>query len=313
MKSKMQKTTDGIILVDKPCDMTSHDVVNALRRKLQTKRVGHSGTLDPFASGLIIAGIGKGTRVLEYFLNMDKTYRAELELGRITDTFDLTGKIVEEREVPALSLEEVTGVLKAFIGEQLQTPPAYSAKKHNGERLYKLAREGNIINLPPSRVQIYSMEEISFDGRKISFTTRVSKGTYIRSLVMDIGYRFGCGATTTYLRRTAQGPFSLNSSSRLEEVSALSIITLEEAIDFMPGLLLNDQESQRVLLGGQVHARNVVGILGSFVKDEIIRILGNDERLLAVARSERTSSFVKTLQREESWERVAKLEKVLGA
>ncbi len=303
---------DGIVLVDKPVGVTSHDVVNFLRRKLNTKKIGHAGTLDPFASGLLIAGVKKGTRVLEYFLDMDKTYRAELELGRITDTFDNTGKTVEEREVPALSEDEIVSVLKSFEGEYLQVPPAYSAKKYNGERLYKLAREGKIINLPPRAVRIYSMTDISYSRERVTFTARVSKGTYIRSLAMDIGYKLGCGATTTNLRRTSQGRFSVDSAFQIEDVSQISIIPLEEAVDFLPGLLLSDSETINVLLGRQIYAGGVAGILGKFAKDEIIRIVGSDERLIAIARSERTSSFVKTLLRRGSVERVAKLVKVLG-
>ncbi|WP_367357246.1 tRNA pseudouridine(55) synthase TruB [Mesotoga sp.] len=304
---------DGIVLVDKPVGVTSHDVVNLLRRKLNTKKIGHAGTLDPFASGLLIAGVKKGTRVLEYFLDMDKTYRAELELGRITDTFDNTGKTVEEREVPALSEDEIVSVLKSFEGEYLQVPPAYSAKKYNGERLYKLAREGKIINLPPRAVRIYSMTDISYSRERVTFTARVSKGTYIRSLAMDIGYKLGCGATTTNLRRTSQGRFSVDSAFQIEDVSQISIIPLEEAVDFLPGLLLSDSETINVLLGRQIYAGGIAGILGKFAKDEIIRIVGSDERLIAIARSERTSSFVKTLLRRGSVERVAKLVKVLGA
>lgn len=303
---------DGIVLVDKPVGVTSHDVVNLLRRKLNTKKIGHAGTLDPFASGLLIAGVKKGTRVLEYFLDMDKTYRAELELGRITDTFDNTGKTVEEREVPALSEDEIVSVLKSFEGEYLQVPPAYSAKKYNGERLYKLAREGKIINLPPRAVRIYSMTDISYSRERVTFTARVSKGTYIRSLAMDIGYKLGCGATTTNLRRTSQGRFSVDSAFQIEDVSQISIIPLEEAVDFLPGLLLSDSETINVLLGRQIYAGGIAGILGKFAKDEIIRIVGSDERLIAIARSERTSSFVKTLLRRGSVERVAKLVKVLG-
>lgn len=303
---------DGIVLVDKPVGVTSHDVVNLLRRKLNTKKIGHAGTLDPFASGLLIAGVKKGTRVLEYFLDMDKTYRAELELGRITDTFDNTGKTVEEREVPAFSEDEIVSVLKSFEGEYLQVPPAYSAKKYNGERLYKLAREGKIINLPPRAVRVYSMTDISCSRERITFTAKVSKGTYIRSLAMDIGYKLGCGATTTNLRRVSQGRFSVDSAFQIDDVSQISIIPLEEAVDFLPGLLLSDSESINVLLGRQIYAGGVAGILGKFAKDEIIRIVGSDERLIAIARSERTSSFVKTLLTRGSVERVAKLVKVLG-
>jgi len=305
--------SDGIVLVDKPVGVTSHDVVNLLRRKLNTKKIGHAGTLDPFASGLLIAGVMKGTRVLEYFLDMDKTYRAELELGRITDTFDNTGKTVEEREVPALSEDEIVSVLKSFEGEYLQVPPAYSAKKYNGERLYKLAREGKIINLPPRAVRVYSMTDISYSRDRITFTAKVSKGTYIRSLAMDIGYKLGCGATTINLRRVSQGRFSVDSAFQIDDVSQISIIPLEEAVDFLPGLLLNDSESVNVLLGRQIYAGGVAGILGKFAKDEIIRIVGSDERLIAIARSERTSSFIKALLAMGSIERVAKLVKVLGA
>ncbi len=305
--------SDGIILVDKPVGVTSHDVVNLLRKKLNTKKIGHAGTLDPFASGLLIAGIKKGTRLLEYFLEMDKTYRAELELGRITDTFDITGKTVEEREVPEISIDDITSVLKSFEGEYLQVPPAYSAKKHNGERLYKLAREGKIINLPPKSVKVHSIEHITLSQNKVTFTARVSKGTYIRSLVMDIGYKLGCGATTTNLRRILQGRFSVDNSYSIDDVSQISVIPMEEAVDFLPGLLLSESESSKVLLGNQIHANGVAGILGHFEKDEIIRIIGSDERLIAVAKSERTSSFLKTLIAKDSKERVAKLVKVLGA
>lgn len=305
--------SDGIILVDKPVGITSHDLVNLLRRRLGTKKIGHAGTLDPFASGLIISGVNKGTRILEYFLEMDKTYKAELLLGRITDTFDITGRTVEERKVPDFSFDEVFSSLKSFEGEYLQVPPAYSAKKYNGERLYKLAREGKIINLPPKPVRIYSLEDISFSSERIAFTAKVSKGTYIRSLVMDIGYKLGCGATTTKLIRISQGEFSLDSAHQIDDVSDFSILPLEESINFLPGLLLTDSGSANVLLGKQIYASGVAGILGEFDKNDLIKIIGSDERLLAVARSERTSSFVKTLLAKNSLERVAKLEKVLGA
>jgi tRNA pseudouridine55 synthase len=130
---------------------------------------------------------------------------------------------------------------------------------------------------------------------------------------MDIGYRLGCGATTTELRRLSQGIFSVNAATTVESASWMNVVGLGEAMEFLPGLLLNESESQRVLLGSQIHALNVVGILGKFEKDEIIRIVGSNETLLAIARSERTSSFVQTLRKSDSWERVAKLEKVLGA
>jgi len=130
---------------------------------------------------------------------------------------------------------------------------------------------------------------------------------------MDIGYRLGCGATTTELRRLSQGIFSVNAATTVESASWMDVVGLGEAMEFLPGLLLNESESQRVLLGSQIHALNVVGILGKFEKDEIIRVVGNNETLLAIARSERTSSFVQTLRKSDSWERVAKLEKVLGA
>ncbi|CCU86116.1 MULTISPECIES: tRNA pseudouridine(55) synthase TruB [Mesotoga] len=305
--------SDGIILVDKPVGITSHDLVNLLRRRLGTKKIGHAGTLDPFASGLVISGVNKGTRILEYFLEMDKTYMTELVLGRITDTFDITGRTVEERKVPGFSFDEVFNALKSFEGEYLQVPPAYSAKKYNGERLYKLAREGKIINLPPKPVKIYSIDDIGISYEKVTFTAKVSKGTYIRSLVMDIGYKLGCGATATKLRRISQGNFSVDSAHQIDDVSDFSIISLEDSIDFLPGLLLNDSESSNVLLGKQIYASGVAGVMGKFAKNDLIRIIGSDERLLAVARSERTSSFIKTLLAKNSLERVAKLEKVLGA
>ena len=305
---------DGILLVDKPEGCTSHDVVNKVRRKLNTKKVGHAGTLDPFATGLLIIGVGKATRLLEYFKDMHKTYDTGLLLGTITDTGDRTGEVMETRQFSDLTEEDVKRAIMDFRGKYDQIPPAYSAKKYNGERLYKLAREGKIINMPPKEVEIEDIEnlEINLSTGTVNFRVTVSSGTYIRSLVTDIGYKLGCGATTTSLRRISTSGFSAAAAVSLEEVTPAILMDMTGATNFMATLLLTNDESAKVLNGGQVHANGIAGMAGSFGKNEVIRILNDTEKLIAVARSERTSSFIKTLIGKNSGERVAKLIKVFG-
>ena len=211
---------NGILLIDKPSGPTSHDVVDRVRRKLGIKKVGHAGTLDPIATGLLVLGIGKGTRILEYFLHADKVYRAQIKLGIVTETFDITGEIKEEHPCNVTE-SEVVQALKSLQGEFLQVPPAYSARKYKGRKLYELAREGKIIRLPPRRVFVHKVEVIQVDLQEnlVEALFKVSSGTYIRSLCMELGYRLGCGAVMNGLTRIQQGPFKLESAVKLEDVS----------------------------------------------------------------------------------------------
>lgn len=303
---------NGFLFIDKPSGITSHDVVDEIRKKFGIRKVGHSGTLDPFASGLLIIGVGKATRLLEYIKGMDKTYEVEMKLGVITDTFDFTGELVEERESSHITEEMIRDAIESFTGEYMQVPPAYSAKKYKGERLHRLARQGKIINLPPKKVTIHDIYVKSFDPveMKVSFVVKVSYGTYVRSLVTDIGYKLGCGATTTFLRRMAIGKFSVSDAVKLDEVDVKDIKPMNEVLSFMPAIVVSHEQAEKVLNGGQIYSDGVVEIKGIFPKEATIRIVNEGGNLLAIARSERTSKFIRTLLKKESRERVATLEKV---
>ncbi|TYB84134.1 MAG: tRNA pseudouridine(55) synthase TruB [Kosmotoga sp.] len=308
------KNPKGFLFIDKRTGITSHDVVNAVRKKFGIKRIGHSGTLDPFASGLLILGVGKATRLLEYFKELDKEYDVKMTLGVITDTFDNTGKVVEKRDTSTITENDFVEVIKSFEGEYMQVPPAYSARRYNGERLYNLARKGKIINLPPRKVKIKHIRNIIFDPQEktASFTVTVSSGTYVRSLVMDIGYKLGCGAHANYLRRSRIGIFGVNNSKRIDDIMENDIVRPAEALRFIPALYITEESSKAVLNGLQIWLDDVAGVEGHFEKDGLIRLISPSDELVAVAKAEVSSKFLRTLIRNNDKRRIAKLRKVIG-
>lgn len=221
----------GFLLVDKPVGPTSHDIVDRARRALGTRKVGHAGTLDPFASGLLILGVGKATKELSRVVGLDKEYQAKMKFGATSDTMDRTGKIapslkvsdtlVSDAKVPGTA--DLEAVLAAFRGEIDQVPPMYSAKKVGGKKLYELAREGKEIERKPVRVTIHELELVSFDWPFASLRVRVSSGTYIRALADDIGKSLGCGAYLEELRRTKIGPYDVNDAVKPEGITLTSV------------------------------------------------------------------------------------------
>lgn len=299
----------GIILVDKDKGPTSHDIVAKLRKMLKIQQVGHAGTLDPFASGLLIVGIGKATRLLEYLQYEEKVYEVKMKLGVITDTFDITGTTMEEHPVNSAE-EEILKVISSFIGTYKQVPPAYSAKKYRGKKLYELAREGKIINLPPREVNIYEIKNIKINLPFVEFETRVSAGTYIRSLCMDIGYVLGCGATAVELRRTKVGKFKVEDAVKLEwlentENVQKAIIPMENILDF-PKVCVKDKE--KIYNGVHPKVSDIIE-MEKFHKDDIIQIF-SEGMLIAIAQADRNSNFVETLKRQGRNERILTLKKV---
>ncbi len=298
---------NGLFLIDKEEGITSHDVVDRVRKVLGTQKVGHAGTLDPFATGLIVIGVGSATRLLEYIMGSEKVYETELELGKITDTFDITGNILETRDINGISENDVLNAILLFKGEYMQAPPAYSAKKYKGERLYELARQGKIITLPPKKVTIYDIWDIEFSLPFVRFKAKVSAGTYIRSLCMDIGYKLGCGAVTTKLRRISSGKFSVENAVKSLELSKenLKLIPMEEILDF-PKVYLKIKE--KIYNGIQPTAFDVERY-ENFKKDDLVQIFVAD-RLVAIAVAERNSDFIETLLKHSRNERIAKLVKV---
>jgi len=218
MRNEMKS---GFILIDKPSGMTSHDVVDYLRKITKIKKIGHSGTLDPIATGLLILGIGReATKKLSKFQKLDKEYVAKIRLGAVSDTFDRAGKIkeIEVKKIPTKN--EIEEVLKTFQGEILQSPPPYSAKKIKGAKLYQLARKGILVKAKPKKVKIYKIEILNYDWPYLEIKVSCSSGTYVRSLANDIGEKLKCGGYIEELRRTKIGNFSVENAKKLKEINS---------------------------------------------------------------------------------------------
>ncbi|MBI4785530.1 MAG: tRNA pseudouridine(55) synthase TruB [Chloroflexi bacterium] len=208
---------NGILNINKPAGMTSHDVVAIVRKMSRESRVGHAGTLDPLATGVLLVCIGQATRVAEYLTDHDKKYRARVRLGIETDTYDAQGTVVSEHEV-SVSLEQVEEALQSFVGSISQMPPAYSAIKQQGTPLYKLARQGVEVETEPRQIVIHSIALTEFTPPDLEVQVHCSKGTYIRSLAHDLGAKLGTGAHITALTRTMSGQFSLDTALTLDQL-----------------------------------------------------------------------------------------------
>ena len=214
---------DGILNIDKPRDITSYRVVAVVKRLSGERRVGHAGTLDPLATGVLPVCLGQATRLVEFLADASKTYRADIELGLTTDTYDASGRIVQRGEPSGIRLEQVEKALDSFRGVIRQTPPMYSAIKHRGKKLYELARAGITVERKSRPVKIHRLDIIDFQPPLITIEVECSKGTYIRSLAHDLGQSLGCGAVLKSLARLRYGPFDIHdavSLPRLEEASA---------------------------------------------------------------------------------------------
>jgi len=211
---------NGFLVIDKPAGITSHDVVSRVRRILGTRKVGHTGTLDPFATGVLPVAVNEGTKVIPFLDEGCKTYEALLHLGVSTDTLDMTGAILSETDPSRITREQFISCLTEFRGAISQIPPMYSAIKQNGQPLYKLARQGMDVERKARDVQIHSLELLSFDPPHAAICVVCSRGTYVRSLADDIGCKLGCGAALQKLRRTASGTFRIEESVTLVELEA---------------------------------------------------------------------------------------------
>ncbi|HEY7544931.1 MAG TPA: tRNA pseudouridine(55) synthase TruB [Blastocatellia bacterium] len=284
---------NGALIIDKPEGITSHDAVARIRRAAGTRRVGHAGTLDPFATGVLVVCLGQATRLMQFLVGLDKEYIATVRIGFATDTQDVTGKqITPLRTSKELSLEEITSALNQFVGRQLQTPPMYSAKKVGGERLYKAAREGREIERQPAEIEIYSINLETSDGdwfrenedgsRDFVISVRCSSGTYIRTLANDLGERLGVGAHLAALRRTAVGHFEISRAITLEELESLAperlseaIISPADTIAHLPATHLNSDDARMVANGRAIELKEEI-------EGFVIRLLDEKGNLLAV-------------------------------
>jgi tRNA pseudouridine55 synthase len=234
--------------------MTSHDVVRQVRRICRTKKVGHAGTLDPLATGVLPVAIGEGTKILQFLLAEDKSYRATLQFGVTTDTLDAEGKILLQRSVPADLLGKIESVCEHFRGDIEQVPPMYSALKKDGIPLYKLARKGQTVAREPRKIRIERLEIIATQLPELTIEVDCSKGTYIRTLVADIGERLTCGAHLTALRRLRCGNYSIDDCISLDELAlqaenSVAMLSLDQALAVYPAVQVLDQARSKLTCG----------------------------------------------------------------
>jgi tRNA pseudouridine55 synthase len=228
----MQEFTalDGAILIDKPSGPTSHDVVDAIRRKFAIKKVGHCGTLDPAATGLLIIVLGRGTKLSEKLMGDDKVYEGTMKFGEATDSYDADGELTASLPVPPLTLDQLNEEAAMFIGDQMQVPPMVSAIKKNGVPLYKLARKGVEVEREPRLIHIYNFRFTDYHEPIATFKLACTKGTYVRSVAHDLGQKLGCGAHLATLRRSVSGKFDVADAKPLDEVLKLSTAELEKRV-----------------------------------------------------------------------------------
>lgn len=214
---------DGVLLVDKPAGFTSHDVVAKIRGFFRLKKVGHGGTLDPAATGLLVILLGRGTRLSERIMGSDKSYEGVMKLGIATDSQDGDGQVLETKPAGHITDEQILAEMKKRIGDQMQTPPMVSAVKKGGVPLYKLARKGQVVEREARLIHVYNFNLLARNGDDISFNLKCTKGTYVRTLCADIGDALGCGAHLAALRRTASGKFNIEDALTMEQILALDL------------------------------------------------------------------------------------------
>ena len=265
---------DGILIINKEKNKTSRDIVNIACSMLSTNKIGHTGTLDPLAQGVLVLAVNKALKLVDDISSLNKEYIAEVTLGIKTDTFDITGNVLEEKE-EKINKDKLIEVLNSFIGSYHMTVPIYSAVKVNGKKLYEYAREGKKVDLPIKDVYINDIELLSFEDNKFTFKCNVSKGTYIRSLINDICNKLGVIGTMSNLTRTKQGKFDIKDSINIEDISYDKIIPMEKVID-IPIIDVDDYLLNRIKHGNKLENRYNLPKLAFFYKGKLIAIYIED-------------------------------------
>lgn len=258
---------DGILIINKPKGYTSHDIVNIVKKTLNTSKVGHAGTLDPNATGVLPILVGKATKISKYLIEHDKTYIAELALGEKSSTGDTEGEIIKKKEVPLLNEEQIKQVLKSFEGKQMQTPPIYSSIKINGKKAYEYARKGETIQLEPRPIEIMKISFIKFENNVLKYEVQCSKGTYIRVLCEDIAERLGTVGLMKNLCRTRVNEFDIEDSCKIEQIAEEKIISIEKACTFKPKIELDDKTKEKFLNGVKLNFNMENGVYRIYNKE----------------------------------------------
>ncbi len=277
---------NGLLVVDKPQGMTSHDVVSRLRRIANMRKIGHTGTLDPMATGVMVMLLGQATRLSEYLIRHDKTYVATVQLGSTTDTYDAEGEIVAQTDVPEFSTAQIESVLDNFRGPIEQVPPAHSAIKRNGKKSYELARQGIAVELPARPVTIHKLTLLSQTADTLALEISCSAGTYIRSIAHDVGNQLGVGGHLTALRRTQSGAFDIAQAQTIEALKAIAedgklaaqLKPLGLGMDEMEKITLDQDQCIDIM-----HGKRLVTDLQT---DKLIRAYNNAAELVAIVKVE---------------------------
>jgi tRNA pseudouridine55 synthase len=292
---------NGLMPVRKAIGATSHDVVNSLRRIIGAGKAGHTGTLDPSASGLLVMTLGRATKLTQFLTDWDKSYRAEIVLGAVSNTLDAAGNIQPGGIVPVMTEKEFRTFLEEhFTGRLTQKVPAYSAVKVGGRELYKYARQGVEIDSPSREIEIKSLTLVSYDPPRFTAEIRCSKGTYIRSLADDIGRELGCGAYLNALERLSVGPFSSDAALTLDEVAAehqrgsleKHIVPIEQALDF-PVVRVRNQVRETMRHGGFPEADDILEWTGDFAPGQLISMADERGDIMAIGKSKCTAASLK--------------------
>jgi len=289
-RRKRGRDLHGILLFDKPAGGSSNQVLQRVRRMFDANKAGHTGSLDPLATGMLPICFGEATKLAGFLIDSAKGYQTTLQLGVTTDSADADGDVIEQKPIPAdLNLSALQQICAGFVGDQMQIPPMVSAIKVNGQRLYKLAREGKTVERKPRPVTFHSIEVLAFEGDKATLSVSCSKGTYIRALVTDIGDAIGCGAHVQSLRRTFVAPFesqAMWSESQLEEHSNADslLLPMDAGLDHMPKQMLDDDGVSAFMHGQPVVPLSGVGEINPTDQElgELCRIYGSHNQLLGL-------------------------------
>jgi tRNA pseudouridine55 synthase len=293
---------DGILLCNKPYGISSHDVISNLRQIIGQKRIGHTGTLDPRATGLLLICLGRATKIAQFLADVNKTYEAEIKLGIRSRTFDSEGIMEDEppRPVPVLTESEVVSILAEFKGAIKQKVPVYSAVKVGGRRLYKVAREGKTVDTPERDIEIIDIGLTKLSLPVIGFNVCCSKGTYIRALANDIGERIGCGAYLSRLNRTRIGNFILKDALNLNEIKYYRqagilkryLKPIESILPF-PFIRVNETFSSHIIAGRSPKLKDIAEICGEFRTDDYVSLMDHNGLIMAVGKAEVDSAELK--------------------